>query len=169
MKIIAVDFDGCLCGGKWPDIGAPRQQVINELIRQQAEGAKLILWSCREGEQLKAAVMWCLNHGLKFDAVNDNLEENKAYFGNNSRKIYATEYWDDKSVLVSNSDNATTIVRREYQTGGLSIKSWQRTSVKVVGVPDVSLCKPGEIAVIPAPYQSAWERLKGWWKKWRSA
>ena len=28
MKIIAVDFDGCLCGGKWPDIGAPRQQVI---------------------------------------------------------------------------------------------------------------------------------------------
>ena len=91
MKIIAVDFDGCLCGGKWPDIGAPRQQVINELIRQQAEGAKLILWSCREGEQLKAAVMWCLNHGLKFDAVNDNLEENKAYFGNNSRKIYATE------------------------------------------------------------------------------
>ena len=113
--------------------------------------------------------MWCLNHGLKFDTVNDNLEENKAYFGNNSRKIYATEYWDDKSVLVSNSDNATTIVRREYQTGGLSIKSWQRTSVKVVDVPDVSLCKPGEIAVIPAPYQSAWERLKGWWKKWRSA
>ena len=164
IKIIAVDFDGCLCDGKWPDIGAPRQDVINELIREQADGAKLILWSCREGQQLQAAVMWCLNHGLKFDAINDNLEENKAFFGNNSRKIYASEYWDDKSVLVSNKGEATTIARRNWETGGLSIKSWQRTRVKMNEPP----CGPGEIAVMPAPYQSAWERLKAWWKKWRS-
>ena len=161
-KIIAVDFDGTLCEEKWPEIGEANWEIIHALVRRQAEGDKVILWKCRCGDALDAAVSWCLNRGLKFDAVNDNLEENKAYFGNNSRKIYASEYWDDKSVLVSNSDNATTIVRREYQTGGLSIKSWQRTSV-------VSMCKPGEIAVIPAPYQSAWERLKGWWKKWRSA
>ncbi len=42
-KVIAVDFDGCLCESKWPDIGEARQDVINELLRQQAEGAKLIL------------------------------------------------------------------------------------------------------------------------------
>lgn len=42
-KTIAVDFDGCLCEAKWPDIGEPRQQVINELIKQQVDGAKLIL------------------------------------------------------------------------------------------------------------------------------
>lgn len=100
MKIIAVDFDGCLCEAKWPDIGAPRQQVINELIRQQTDGAKLILWTCREGEQLQAAVMWCLNHGLKFDAVNDNLPENIDKYGNNCRKVWATEYWDDKNVCI---------------------------------------------------------------------
>ena len=169
MRVIAVDFDGCLCREKWSDIGAPNLAIINTLKHRRRAGDKVILWTCRVGELLEDAVEWCGTFGLTFDAVNDNLEENKAYFGNNSRKIYATEYWDDKSVLISNSDNATTIVRREYQTGGLSIKSWQRTSVKVMDVPDVSLCKPGEIAVIPAPYQSAWERLKGWWKKWRSA
>ncbi len=108
MKIIAVDFDGTLCEEKWPDIGEARQQVINELIRQQVDGVKLILWTCREGEQLQAAVTWCLNHGLMFDAVNDNLEENKEQYGNNSRKVWATEYWDDKSVLVVGTGEATS-------------------------------------------------------------
>lgn len=100
-KIIAVDFDGCLHDGNWPDIGEPNWDAINELIRRKSNGDKVILWTCREGEQLEEAVMWCLNHYLKFDAVNDNLETNKAFFGNNSRKIYAHEYWDDKAVVVS--------------------------------------------------------------------
>lgn len=164
MKIIAVDFDGCLCAEKWPDIGAPYQLVINELIRQHADGAKLILWTCREGEQLKAAVMWCLNHGLKFDAVNDNLDENKALFGNNSRKIYASEYWDDKSVIAASANEATIIARRnDIGNGGITVTQWRRTCVKAIDAP---FCGPCE--VVPAPYQSTWERLKGWWKTWRS-
>ena len=98
-KTIAVDFDGCLCEAKWPDIGEPRIPVIQELIMQQADGAKVILWTCREGEQLKAAVMWCLNHGLKFDAINDNLPEIVEMYGNNSRKITCDYYIDDKAIL----------------------------------------------------------------------
>ena len=81
MKIIAVDFDGCLCESKWPNIGEPHNEVIHELIREQANGAKLILWTCREGQLLQAAVMWCLNRGLKFDAVNDNLPEMQELYG----------------------------------------------------------------------------------------
>lgn len=49
---------------------------------------------------LQDAVDWCYNRGLKFDAVNDNLEENKEHFGNNTRKVFADEYWDDKAVPV---------------------------------------------------------------------
>ena len=101
MKVIAVDFDGCLCEDKWPDIGEPNQHVINALAKRQSEGAKIILWTCREGQHLQAAVMWCLNHGLKFDAINDNLEENKAAYGNNCRKVWADEYWDDKAITIA--------------------------------------------------------------------
>ena len=108
-RTIAVDFDGCICESKWPEIGEPRQEVINELIRAQAEGSRLILWTCREGELLDAAVMWCLNRGLRFDAVNDNLDENKRLFGNNCRKVWADEYWDDKSVLVMGKGMITRI------------------------------------------------------------
>lgn len=108
-RTIAVDFDGCICESKWPEIGEPRQEVINELIRAQAEGSRLILWTCREGELLDAAIMWCLNRGLRFDAVNDNLDENKRLFGNNCRKVWADEYWDDKSVLVMGQGMITRI------------------------------------------------------------
>lgn len=100
MKVIAVDFDGTLCRNSWPDIGEPFQDVINQCIERQANGDKIVLWTCRSGALLDAAVMWCLNHGLKFDAINDNLPENIEKYGNNCRKIWADEYWDDKNVLV---------------------------------------------------------------------
>lgn len=154
-KTIAVDFDGCLCEAKWPDIGEPRQQVINELIKQQADGAKLILWTCREGHQLQAAVMWCLNHGLKFDAVNDNLEENKEYFGNNSRKVWANEYWDDKSVLVVNAGEVTSIVAARTE-GGMVIKKWMNGSLQLVRNP----LEPGK-----KPEEKP--EKKRWWQFWR--
>lgn len=118
-RTIAVDFDGCICENKWPEIGEPRQQVINELIKAQAEGARLILWTCREGEPLDAAVMWCLNHGLRFDAVNDNLQENIAAYGNNCRKVWADEYWDDRGVLITGVGDITSITffRKEGEAG----------------------------------------------------
>lgn len=100
FKTIAVDFDGCLHSGQWPDIGNANCQAINELIRRQGNGDKVILWSCRTGDMLDKAVMWCLNHGLRFDAVNENLPHFIEKYGNNCRKVFADEYWDDKSVPV---------------------------------------------------------------------
>ena len=103
-KVIAVDFDGCLCVKKWPDIGAPNWDAIHALIRRKAEGDKVILWTCRDGQQLEDAVLWCMNHGLRFDAVNENLPENIDFFGNDCRKVWANEYWDDRAVPVSAYD-----------------------------------------------------------------
>ena len=101
MKIIAVDFDGTLCENEWPDIGKPNLSLINTLISMRSLGyAKLILWTCREGEELDRAVTWCAEHGLEFDAINDNLPEQKGKYGNNSRKVSADEYWDDRGVTI---------------------------------------------------------------------
>lgn len=97
---IAVDFDGTICENRFPDIGAPREAVIAHLKERQEQGDKIILWTCREKQNLHAAVMWCLHYGLKFDAVNDNLPEHIEEYGDNCRKVFADEYWDDKSVIV---------------------------------------------------------------------
>ena len=98
-KIIAVDFDGTLCENKYPAIGAPILSTIEQLKWEQREGAALILWTCRSGEELAAAVEWSKAHGLTFDAVNENLAENVEQYGGDTRKICATEYWDDRAVL----------------------------------------------------------------------
>ncbi len=99
-RIIAVDFDGCLCENKWPKIGPANEAVIRRLLRMQATGDKLILWTCRTGERLREAVDWCGERGLAFDAVNENLPEIIAAYGEDTRKITASEYWDDRAVRV---------------------------------------------------------------------
>jgi len=96
-KIIAVDFDGTLCESAYPDIGAPKADVIEKLKKEQQAGAKIILWTCRGGEKLAEAVYWSEEQGLKFDAINENLSDNIKTFGRDTRKIYADEYWDDRA------------------------------------------------------------------------
>lgn len=87
----AVDFDGTLCENAYPEIGAPNLPLIDKLISRRRLGAKIILWTCREGEMLTRAV--------EFDAVNDNTEELKRAYGTNPRKIGADYYIDDKAML----------------------------------------------------------------------
>lgn len=72
-QVIAVDFDGTLCKQAWPEIGEENEILIEHLKGQQAAGARLILWTNREGDLLEEAVEWCKAHGLTFDTVNANL------------------------------------------------------------------------------------------------
>ena len=75
IRNIAVDFDGTLCENKWPNIGAPNEELFSFLKKQREAGVKLILWTCRSGERLERAVTFCSQNGLEFDAVNENLPE----------------------------------------------------------------------------------------------
>ena len=96
--IIAVDFDGTITKeSKWPELGEPNIPLINELIRRRRNGDKLILWTCRDGDLLNAAINFCKTFGLEFDAVNENLPEIIETYGG-SRKISADLYVDDKAV-----------------------------------------------------------------------
>ena len=98
-KIIAVDFDGTLSFGTWPDVGEPNVPLIEQLKDLKNRGNKLILWTCRAGDALEKAVSWCREHQLEFDAINDNLPEIVEMYGNNSRKITCDYYIDDKALL----------------------------------------------------------------------
>lgn len=98
--VFAVDFDGTLCINKYPDIGEPNTELIYTLIQLRCYGNKLILWTCRETQLLQNAVDWCAKHNLYFDAINDNLPESIAQYGNNCRKVSADYYIDDKAVKV---------------------------------------------------------------------
>jgi hypothetical protein len=43
------------------------------------------------------AADWCKAHGVKLDAVNENLPEMVELYGEDTRKIFASEYWDDRA------------------------------------------------------------------------
>jgi hypothetical protein len=95
--IVAVDFDGTLFEDKFPEIGEPNIDLINKLIQKRREGQKVILWTCRTGKLLLNAVHYCLKYGLTFDAVNENIPEVKKLTGDDTRKVYANLYLDDKA------------------------------------------------------------------------
>lgn len=76
----------------------PHWAVINRAKQEQAAGAGLILWTCREGLMLRAAVKACQEWGLTFDAINESLPDWIEAFANRPRKVGATEYWDDRAV-----------------------------------------------------------------------
>ena len=96
IKTIAVDFDGTLCEReKFPQIGSPKTELIEWLIEQKNKGVKIILWSCRENEDLSAAVQWCEKYDLLFDAINENVPS----CGLKTRKVVADLYIDDRACV----------------------------------------------------------------------
>ena len=96
--VFAVDFDGTLSFGQYPDAGPANDGLIDFLNTRKSKGDKLILWTCREGEYLRRAVDFCHDHGLEFDAINDNLPENVEKYGVNSRKVSCDFYIDDRAM-----------------------------------------------------------------------
>ena len=101
-KIAAIDFDGTLVEDKYPDLGGFYIEVVKRIVwLRQQEGYKLILWTCRTGKKLEEAVAYCKKYDIEFDAVNDNIIEVKSLFGENTRKIYADFYLDDKNLLIT--------------------------------------------------------------------
>lgn len=98
-RIVAVDFDGTLAVTKFPEIIKPIPKMIRYCRRLQKDGAILILYTCRKGKDLRDAVEWCEGLGLVFDYVNENTPENiERYGGEDTRKIFAHEYIDDKAI-----------------------------------------------------------------------
>lgn len=104
---LAIDFDGTLCEDKFPEIGAPNECLISLLVEYKKMNPKVryVLWTCRDNNtdehHLDKAVAWCKEHGLEFDAVNKNIPEVIAMFNNDTRKVFANKYIDDKNMSIS--------------------------------------------------------------------
>ncbi len=98
--ILAVDFDGTVSLGQYPNTGPVNTRLVQFLKQRKQMGDKLILWTCREGTSLQNAIDFCRLNELEFDAINDNLPEIIEKYGANSRKISCDYYIDDKAVAI---------------------------------------------------------------------
>lgn len=96
--IIAIDFDGTLHSGQWPAIGSEAPYAAEAMRKLKADGHYLIIWTCRSGDEQTAMVNWLLEKKIPFDRVNDNVPGQAELYGNNSRKVHAHLYVDDRQV-----------------------------------------------------------------------
>lgn len=100
--ITAVDFDGTLVENKFPEIGIPKIDVIEKVRKRKKEGRYIILWTCRAGKELQAAIEFCESHDIPIDNVNKDAPWILDRFGEPDRlpycKVFADEYIDDKGV-----------------------------------------------------------------------
>lgn len=99
--IFAIDFDGTLVEDNYPSIGKPNIEMIKYVKALKKRGHEIILYTCRNNAALEEAVAWCNEQGLKFDAVNTNLERVKALYGGDTRKVFADYYIDDKAISIN--------------------------------------------------------------------
>nr|WKN39249.1 hydrolase [Tunicatimonas sp. TK19036] len=95
--IIAVDFDGTIVEDAYPRIGKPQLFAFETLKALHKERHRLILWTCRKGESLKAAVNFCRENGIEFYSVNSNFP-GEPLGADDSPKIVADLYIDDRNL-----------------------------------------------------------------------
>jgi HK97 family phage prohead protease len=130
INTYAVDFDGTLCENAYPDIGAERTEVVNKVKQLIENGDEVILWTCRVGDALTAAVNWCAERGITLAAVNENTKRNIDAFGNDTRKVFANYYIDDRAV------NIEAFTQREDKKAMNTRKSFFISNFKTRAEPD---------------------------------
>ena len=104
--ILSVDYDGTLFEGSYPEIGDPKQDVIDKVIEFKEAGAELALWTCREGTSLEEALERIEKEtDIEFDSINENVPSQLEYMRQKAeegsllalRKIFANFYLDDRA------------------------------------------------------------------------
>ncbi len=90
--IIAIDFDGTIVKHEYPELGEPVPGAIETMLELQKMNVKLILWTMRDGKELKDALDYCWGHGIQFFGANENPQQ-KTW--TKSPKAYAKLYIDD--------------------------------------------------------------------------
>lgn len=117
-KWIAVDFDGTLTsyGDHWPEIGPENPYAFDVLKRCKREGHHIILYTCRQGKYLEAAIEWMTARGVIPDAVNRNPYAESLY-GTPGQKMFADIYIDDRSLGIRKKNGSVDFkyIKRNYR------------------------------------------------------
>ncbi len=99
-KKITVDFDGTITDDVFPDVGNPKDGVIEALQRLSEAGFEIIIHTCRTGSYFKGML-----DEDQFDRVRDYLEYYDIPFDQIwvPDKPIASAYIDDKGIRYKNN------------------------------------------------------------------
>lgn len=95
--ILAIDFDETLVRGPYPQIQGLLPGAREAMMHFKERGHTLIIWTCRSNARLVEALDYLRALGVPFDYANENTPQLIAEYGNDSRKIFADLYLDDRA------------------------------------------------------------------------
>lgn len=91
---IAIDFDGTIVTHAYPKLGID-MGGLKVLHKIQERGHNIILFTMRSGNELKEAVEYLNQNGIKLFGINSNQTQGS---WTNSPKVYANIYIDDAAL-----------------------------------------------------------------------
>jgi hypothetical protein len=101
--VIAIDFDGTICTVSYPEIGREREGAKEFINMLYDEGYLIVINTCRsDGGDHKAETIvrdFMKLRGIKYHAINENLDFLIEYYKCDTRKISADVYIDDKCLF----------------------------------------------------------------------
>lgn len=99
IEVAAIDFDGTIFEYAWPNIGPLIPEAKEAINKFYDNGGIVIIWTCREGQNLEKARQALLDNGVKFHEINNNCQLRITQYGNDCRKVGADIYIDDRDVM----------------------------------------------------------------------
>jgi hypothetical protein len=118
IETIAIDFDGTCVTNEFPNVGFDIPGA-EETLTILGEKYNLILWTCRDGKYLDAAIKWFEDRNIKLHGVNRNRKEKVS----NSPKIYFDICIDDRCIGVPKID---------YK--GFSVVDWKKINKELINL-----------------------------------
>lgn len=97
--VLAVDFDGTIAHPDFPALGKPKPNVSEVFKKLTDEGYHIIIWTCREGLHILDIVKWCQENDIPFHQINEHHPHLIEFYGNDTRKICADIYIDDRCLF----------------------------------------------------------------------
>lgn len=116
--VLAIDFDGTIAEASYPELGNPKPNVSYILKYLKWKGYYIIIWTCREDKDLDKIKEWCLLHDVPYDKINEHHPQLLECYKNDTRKICADIYIDDRCLfkLPNNwADIAQLILQRSRE------------------------------------------------------
>lgn len=97
--VIAVDFDHTIACSSWPELGHPKEGCAEVLNRLHEEGHHIIIWTCREGDDVCCKIpKWLAQHNIPWHQINEHHPVIRDFYQNDTRKVMADIYIDDRNL-----------------------------------------------------------------------
>lgn len=96
--VLALDFDDTIVKSKFPEIIRAKKGAVKYINKLHKKGYYIIIWTCRHGEHIDMATKWLADNEILFHNINTQHPRLVEYYGNDTRKISADIYVDDKAL-----------------------------------------------------------------------